>query len=191
MKHITLENLLEEGWVTLVSNVYNQPAKPDLTTYYKLVEEKDAYRENWNCLLHEVRASSKFGRIRDMEFSTGLHAFKLVLPLKDSAHQGIMLCISMMKKHIGLYFSDLNKEALVPIMNCIFPFQVSYYPFSQEQASLGRQVLDLALKHFPDFQKFDNAFASEEISDVMIGSDYFKKIDPFQAVFTTNVHGVI
>lgn len=188
---LNTEDILAEYCFFPQSNACSQSDKPDLTAYYKLVEEKEAYRENWNCLKQDLKESGRFGRVRDMEFSTEPHAFKVVLPVYDSGHQGIIFCISMMKKYIGIYFSDYQKEALVPIMNCTTPLQVSYYPFSPQQEEQARVALDIATRHFPDFQKFDNTYAGLPVGKVTIGADTYNEIDLFQAVFSTNVHGMI
>jgi len=156
--------------------------------YFKLVEEKERYREDWGKLIAELEDCRKYYKIRDCELATLPHCFRVVLPFYKENHEGLMLCISMIGKLIGMYFADYTKNTLVPIyLNCNTPEVVSYYPFSPRQEDEARFVLDLVNKHFPTFQKFDNTYASVPIQNIILGEQVYRKVDLFQAIFSANV----
>jgi hypothetical protein len=178
-------------------NFFEDPMdkRPDpaiTAAYFNIVEEKEEYRENWNNLIADLEECGKYYRIRDCSPPTLPHCFRVVLPFYKENYEGLMLCISMMGKLIGMYFSDLTKGALVPIyLNCNTPNVVSYYPFSSRQEEEARFVLDLVYKHFPAFEKFDNTYASIPVRNVTLGEHTYREVDLFQTIFSANVHGMI
>ena len=166
---------------------------PDISVaYFNLVKEKEEYSESWDSLIAELEDCGRYYLVRDVGLTTLPHCFRVVLPFYKENHEGLMLCISMIGKLIGMYFSDYTKNALIPIyLNCNTPEVVSYYPFSPRQEDEARFVLDLVNKHFPTFQKFDNTYASVPIQNIILGEQVYRKVDLFQAIFSANVHGMI
>lgn len=161
--------------------------------YESLVVEKESYRGAWQALVAELKSCPAFTRVRDADFATNLHSYRVVLPIAGAAHEGLMLCVSMAGKLQGIYFSNLHSHALVPLCSgrCTTPEQVSYYPFTKRQEELGRLVLAISHTYFPYFQKFDNIYASVPVEKVKVGEEQYDELDLFQAIFSANVHAMI
>lgn len=161
--------------------------------YEDLIAAKDRHRQVWQALMADLKGCPAFTRVRDADFATNPHCYRVVLPIDGAAHEGLMLCISMAGKLIGIYYSNLNNYALVPFRagGCTTPAHISYYPFSKRQEELGRFVLALSQTYFADFHKFDNNYASVIVERVKVGEDLYDELDLFQAIFTANAHAMI
>jgi hypothetical protein len=179
-----------------ISSLLRNPEKIHLlhSGYEQIVGTKEDYRQNWNSFLQSIRESQAAGRIKDMEFSTERHSFKAVVTLLDHK-EALIFCATMLGKFVGLYYAVTDsRQAYLPVVDYRkggVERHLSYYPFSEEQETLGRLVVQTALDCFPGFRKFDNYYAGVPVANITIGQMQHAKLDLFQALFCTNVHGLI
>lgn len=168
---------------------------PYIVNYEEQAALKDTFQSNWNSLLAALRETGRFLRVRDMDHSTGPHNFKCILPL-TAGGPGLILCVSMTGKYLGLYYdiTGLQTDHRPKIYNyrlSRWESHLSYYPASIEQETTARLVLHSCLDFFADFRIVDGLLAGTPIENIGIGRTEFPRLDVFQTIFCTNVHGML
>lgn len=132
------------------------------------------------------------------------YLYNIMLSIEDNKYlRGICLMLSFVGNYIGIYYTDfysetqLSNPSPIRVYDNKFDdgvddmFDVSYVPFNETQIHFAKEVINLALKHFPNFSVFDNNYASQKISNIETYSGYYKETDLFQAIFTNYIHGLI
>ncbi len=164
-----------------------------LESYENVVKEKESYRKDWSSFLSCIKGS-KFPRVVNLEPSSERHCFKASLSFPNN-NQGIILCISMIGKLVGIYYDQYYRgNNYLPMYNYrgnSENYTLSYYPATAEQEEFSRYTIETATSIFTSFQKFDNFYASKLVENIIVDRTRHEKLDLFQAFFCTNVHGTI
>lgn len=166
-----------------------------IRNYENYLSFKQAHASQWSNLLKNLQKNENFGRIRDMTYSTVLHSYKVSIPFMNYKG-GLVLCISMLNKNIGLYY-DYGEVISAELLH-IYDYRgkrydkyLSYFPGKQIHEALGRVAIGNAMSCFVGFQKFDNFYATIELENLDLAIFSNDKLNIFQLFFCSNIHGII
>jgi hypothetical protein len=132
------------------------------------------------------------GVVRSMDRTRASYPYVFTSVISLSGDGGIVLHINTLMETFGFYFASYSKKASIPVKHSnADDYNISYYPFSEEQISACLNVEALVRTTFPSYQKFDSSHSTIQIQQLYISEDSASNIDAFQAIFSNNMHGLI
>jgi hypothetical protein len=163
--------------------------------FENLANERIKLEKSWNSFLSRIKAINGFLRVTDRTPMAFTYSFKVEVVLQNNL--GIGFCLSQIGKLVGIYFTSQKINALIPFKEftssigefskeSINPF-ISYFPYSQIQIESASQLMKISKEFFPDFELFNNYFASAQIEDLVIDGKFFYKSELFQVLFANNL----
>ncbi|RAI85777.1 hypothetical protein [Algoriphagus yeomjeoni] len=163
--------------------------------FEKLANERIELEKSWCSFVACIKENDQFKRVTDR--SSGAHSYSFKLEILLQRNLGIGLCISQIGKLVGIYFTSQKPQAIIPFKEftatvdefskeSINPF-ISYYPYSEEQVYFANMLIKCCEGFFPEFQLFNNLFASNKIEDIVIRGKNIYKSELFQVLFADNL----
>ncbi|WP_152527412.1 hypothetical protein [Indibacter alkaliphilus] len=165
---------------------WNSPLIPAMEKQYsKLGKMRSSYLPKWEKFAEKIRAFEEVYEVRDSSFQHGNHILSVKVRMDAPGCRGVVLLVSMLGLY-GLYFADYEKRALVPLEDGTGKGWYSYYPYDEEGEIFARKLFHEVGEFFPQYSKFDNAYASIPVKNIHL--DHFEKeLDLFTAIFTNNI----
>ncbi|MCH7397203.1 hypothetical protein MM236_04345 [Belliella sp. DSM 107340] len=142
------------------------------------------FSSKWELFLKKLSNLDNVDEVKDTSIQHGFHILSTQIRRRGTGCKGIVLLVSMLGLY-GVFFVDYAKPAMVPLDDGYGLGWLSYYPYDEEDEILSRKILNEVGILFPDFSKFDNAYASIKVENIYLGN-FEKKLDLFKAIFTTN-----
>jgi hypothetical protein len=173
----------------IINTIFNKKFLPAFIennhdAYNTALAQKEAYKLHWQVLLAELKFIDENVSLRDVGGGAASHCNKVMLGLGEWEH-GIILNICHFAKTFGFYYCHYAIPPTIEVMSkdkTSFA-HVSYYPYNEIQENLAMKVISIAEKHFNGFELFDNIYASQKISNVIINDTIFEEVDCFQLLF--------
>jgi hypothetical protein len=163
--------------------------------FEKLANERIKLERSWSSFVSRIMGIDGFLRVTDRTPMAFTYSFKVEVVLQNNL--GVGFCLSQIGKLVGIYFTSQKINALIPFKEftssigefpkeSINPF-ISYFPFSQIQIESANQLMEISKFFFPDFELFNNYYASAQIEDLVIDGKNFNKSELFQVLFANNL----
>lgn len=163
--------------------------------FEKLANERIELERSWSSFVSRIRGIDGFLKVTDRTPMAFTYSFKAEVVLQNNL--GVGFCLSQIGKLVGTYFTSPKINALIPFKEftssigefpkeSINPF-ISYFPYSQIQIESANQLMEISKFFFPDFELFNNYFASTQIEDLVIDGKNFNKSELFQVLFANNL----
>ena len=163
--------------------------------FQKLANERIELESSWSSFFSRIKEIDGFLRVTDRTAGAYIYSFKAEIVLPDNL--GIGICLSQIGNLVGFYFTSQKINALIPfkeftssiggLSNVVINPFISYFPYSEIQIETANQLIEISREFFPDFELFNNFFASDTIEDLVIDGKNFKKSELFQVLFTNNL----
>ena len=156
--------------------------------YNQALEEKVQSSEKWSKIVEHFKAK---GYARDISNASHLHTNTLIIG-NFGITEGIILNISFLPKYISFYFYHQNEKPKIPIIDKygVENQELSFFPFNKKQEKYCINVLDFVFNFFPNFALFNNIFANEKISNVIIDGRRTQESTFFQVIFEDNMYSI-
>ncbi|MBW3469468.1 hypothetical protein [Arthrospiribacter ruber] len=138
----------------------------------------------WEKFLNKLSTYECVYEVKETSIQHGFHLLSTQIRLQGPGCKGLVFLVSMLGLY-GVFFVDYDKPALVPLDDGYGKGWLSYYPYDEEGEILSRKIFNEIGTLFPDFSKFDNAYASIKVNNIYLGN-FEKELDLFKAIFTTN-----
>jgi hypothetical protein len=153
--------------------------------YNVALQEKSDSKMIWD---EVVRYYKSKGYARDVTNVSHLHTNTLIIGI-NGIIEGIILNISFLPKYIGYYFYHQNEKAMIPIIDKfgMENSQLSFYPFNRDQEKYCIEILDFISNLFPTFKLFENLYANEKVTNIIMDNTIVKESTFFQVIFEDNM----
>ena len=153
--------------------------------YNKALQNKIDNKSTWDKV---VKFYKEQGYARDVTNVSHLHTNTLMIGI-NGIIEGIILNISFLPKYIGYYFYHQNEKPIIPIIDKfgLENSQLSFYPFNRNQEIYCKEILDFVSNLFPTFKLFENLYANEKVTNVIMDNTIVKESFFFQVIFEDNM----
>jgi hypothetical protein len=128
--------------------------------------------------------------VRDLTPFAHLHTNKLLIEISE-LEGSVILHISHLPSYIGFSYYHPTKKTLTSISGRNVSTNLSFFPFSDLQLQLTRDIIIFISSIKTTLSLFNNIYANSSINDVIIDCTIQKETTLFQVVFDTNFVGIL